>query len=108
MKTQHTPGPWRLGADNAADGANIHAGKKDYIGHTCGFSPRPGSNERQLSPQEARANARLIASAPELLAALEIIVGNANGNAASGYYNVPVSSITNARAAISKATGVQP
>ena len=41
----------------------------------------------------------------ELLEALSAVVANANGDARIGYYDVPVSSIKNARAAIAKAGG---
>lgn len=68
---QHTPGPWRLAFNNAADGWTVEAGHNDYIGHTAAFTPRPGSNERTLSRDEAEANARLIAAAPTLLEALK-------------------------------------
>lgn len=70
MSNQHTPGPWCVGSVNAAEGHNIYSGK-DYIAHSVGYYPRPGSNQRTLLDKEALANARLIAAAPELLAALE-------------------------------------
>ena len=61
MKHQHTPGPWRNeGFENlvvnAADGSTI-------VG-TPGASPYAPLSEH-------KANARLIAAAPDLLAALE-------------------------------------
>lgn len=62
-----------MGGHNAGDGRRIVRGK-DYIGHTCGYEPRKGSNERQLTREEAEANARLIAAAPELLAACERMI----------------------------------
>ena len=67
---KHTPGDWHISSENDGDGYNIRAGK-DYIGHTVGYYPRPGSNERTLSTDEALANATLMAAAPELLAALK-------------------------------------
>lgn len=71
MNTKHTPGPWRVTSPNAGEGYNVFAGEKEYIGHTVGYYPRQGSNERTLSREEAEANARLISLAPELLAQLE-------------------------------------
>lgn len=65
----YTPGPWRISDPTASDGRRIEAGKSDYIGHTCGYSPRPGSKQRQLSEAEATANAVLISAAPELFEA---------------------------------------
>ena len=66
--TQHTPGPWIVTAINAADGSNIFAGKV-RIGHTVSV-PEKGSGLPIVSPDEAHANARLIAAAPELLETL--------------------------------------
>lgn len=43
---------------------------RDYIGHTCGYQPKLGSNQRQLSKEEAAANAALIVRAVNEHAAL--------------------------------------
>ena len=61
---KHTPGPWRV---HPEDGA-IH---RWVIAHESGLSVgecSPGS--QSVSPEEADANARPIAAAPDLLAAL--------------------------------------
>lgn len=101
---QHTPGPWRLAFNNAADGWTVEAGHNDYIGHTAAFTPRPGSNERTLSRDEAEANARLIASAPALLDALREIAEMAENRSR---VNMPdgTSLALFARAAIAQAEG---
>ena len=61
----HTPGPWRT------TGLNVRAG--DAL--IC-YATNHWSNI-ELPEAERQANARLIASAPELLAALELIHSNA-------------------------------
>lgn len=57
----HTPGPWRVAPAwlYCGDDINVDAGTTGYIA-TCG----------KLGDETAAANARLIASAPDLLAAL--------------------------------------
>ena len=55
--TAHTPGPWKRSSDTM-----IHGG-----GSACVARVQRGS----LSPDESNANARLIAAAPDLLAALK-------------------------------------
>jgi len=66
--TKHMPGPWRLSIheveDNPAQGLRVYGvGESDWIAD-CGL---PGD-----APREA--NARLIAAAPALLAALRLLV----------------------------------
>jgi hypothetical protein len=57
MNTQHTPGPWMTArTGNVLDGRGCKV---------CTLEPMPGMNDR-----EKESNARLIASAPDLLAAL--------------------------------------
>jgi len=52
----HTPGPWRVNAHDICAGSDAVAG----VYGTTGYAP-----------EEAQANARLIAAAPDLLAALK-------------------------------------
>ena len=62
--TKHTPGPWRF--KTAANGDNgITAADCGYFAEAFADIRRPGENARN----EALANARLIAAAPELDAA---------------------------------------
>lgn len=103
---KHTPGPWKqhpdypwiIKEDNAPiseDGVSIC----NTTGHPdSGFFP---------TPSEARANARLISAAPELLAALqdlkrELILSNVDPDYIESHFR---KSINNAEAAISKAIG---
>jgi len=71
MTTQkHTPGPWRYTLDTTGDDAtNLHvqAGEKTDIVWGCGCC---GSPSMDGTIEEAQANARLIAAAPDLLEAL--------------------------------------
>jgi hypothetical protein len=72
-QTQHTPGPWRVES----------AGSESLIssGHWAGLAtvvthmrePDAAGRDRFIPTDEGEANARLIAAAPELLAALEAI-----------------------------------
>lgn len=84
--TNHTPGPWRVhavaGLIQEANGHSIAA----YTG---------------TSQDEADANARLIAAAPELLAALEHLLALNSGCAPEEEER----GWDQARAAIAKATG---
>ena len=62
---EHTPGPWVASACHVQKGGRSIAFASSGSGVSCG-------------PEEARANARLIASAPDMLAALESIVVEAD------------------------------
>ena len=74
----HTPGPWRARETTIDDPAftfDIEASQSDqsprkHIG-TC---PTVATIWYRSEPSEARSNARLIAAAPELLAALQQLV----------------------------------
>ncbi len=90
--TEHTPGPWKVGRYQSSQGYFIDApGAKDY------FIADVHENDKR----DAAANARLIASAPALLALAERIAAwdDVNG--------VPELSgaIDQARAAIAAARG---
>ena len=85
MSKQHTPGPWhvepspdRVHFDIRADGVHVPHGS--------------GKGE---------ANARLIAAAPDLLAALEDVVASAQANCSGSLANA----ITAGQEAIAKAKG---
>lgn len=88
---KHTPGPWGVLIGDA--GPIVFAGNKGNMVATC---------LRQITSAEREANARLIAAAPELLTALEVLVDLQNQAA------IPHSKIAaafgEARAAIAKAT----
>lgn len=77
MKTKHTKGPWV---------AKKHDALAYFIGHEgtniglCGFY---ADNER--TPEEAEANARLIAAAPELLECLKVCWDYVQANGVKNY-----------------------
>jgi hypothetical protein len=64
----HTPGPWKLNAPDPTDdvfyGTSVSGGRHNNV-------IASGLNLSATNPQEALANARLIAAAPAMLAALE-------------------------------------
>lgn len=90
MKTAHTPGPW-IHRTRLDDGANI--GCKDGYA-ICDMAYKYSS----LSREELDADAKLIAAAPELLAALHGLLHYRG--------NIPDVFTEAADKAIAKATGV--
>ena len=89
MNTQHTPGPWYIDGQNESAAIGYRA-IVDNEGFTiCNPSPM------------GQANARLIAAAPDLLAALEVVREYMNHAADQFSYE----DIVQIRAAIAKATG---
>ena len=99
MGIKHTPAPWRVSSESP------HIIKKDYraIGSDAGFliASTMGNDNSGFyaSEQEADANARLIAAAPELLEALEELI------AATQHLDPCQATVDKARAAIAKAKG---
>lgn len=87
--TTHTPGPWRVGPTHKDDSFAIHAQTASVV-HCKPFSS---------SHKSAEANARLIAAAPDLLAALISLVRASDGHHGS------IRERDIARAAIAKAEG---
>lgn len=98
--TNHTPGPWSVGSDMWPYIRTISGPVGVRIGYaTTGASY--GVESYSITPEEAAANAHLMAAAPDLLAALEwimeaFLVGD-------DWIGVPVADA--ARAAIAKAKG---
>jgi hypothetical protein len=86
--SKHTPGPWHTAGEQ---GVQIRSAK-DQIAKVW-----------TMRGNEWKANARLIAAAPELLEALKEIVDAADG---AGWEQLDPS-FKKARAAIAKATGEQ-
>jgi hypothetical protein len=94
MSTQHTPAPWTTDGDAYSGNLDIIALTGRIAMLDCEFS---AETEDVLT-----ANARLIAAAPDLLAALQRAL------AAIEYYHAREGSpetLADARAAIAKATG---
>lgn len=96
---KHTPGPWKVSRSDK-DGAEVKAiAEIAWCGVGAAYSMVSGVTQH-IDAEECRANARLIAAAPELLAALEDLERTA-GLAASHDDPARVA----ARAAIAKARG---
>lgn len=113
--TKHTPGPWTM-HPRFADGAEVRSlAQVAWCGSACEISKSGG---QRIDAAEARANAHLIAAAPDLLQGLEDMIGHCQGCNGKGrcYGPVPgrpgVSAVdqpcqdcSDARAAIKKARG---
>ena len=113
MNAQHTPGPWAYSEDG-----KIFTGNVSELLATAWFPKKmPDTRDERLkgeswinaydrlAPQRAliksemKANARLIASAPDLLDALKQIANAGVGSVAPGFAEI-------AKAAIAKAEGL--
>jgi hypothetical protein len=64
-KGAHTPGPWRVSSPAR------YGNRKEIFGLSNEHVAGVGDLGEQVAPFDSEANARLIAAAPELLAALE-------------------------------------
>ena len=116
MNTKHTPGPWEI-LPNGDIASKVHE-FVDFGGKTGTKKVFPIlATVKEFASQKdyARANARLIASAPELLEALNALVAwmdaselsktKPGGVGAFRYEGHEYSVVTQARAAIRKAKG---
>ena len=114
METTHTPGPWLLPhfTDDLHSCNCQYILAEPYMGAVATVhrnereGAEPGRNGDYPAGDEARANARLIASAPDLLAATEDLLGLALGDIGGAAQRDGI--IAEARAAIAKATGATP
>lgn len=103
MQTKHTPGPWVIGGSLISNG-RVPVAK---VLHNGNGNPSKASDYDRDAPRwlgGADANARLIAAAPELLAALEALVGEADLGEVD-LDDDDRAKLEQARAAIAKATG---
>lgn len=105
MSAQHTPGPWQARGSHKCDDFGIvvqnDAAEGGWMVVAECFSDLRRSGERAV--EEAAANARLIAAAPDLLDALERLSAQCDRLRMPGQ---PMSDAEkNAHAAIAKATG---
>lgn len=92
--SNHTAGPWRYWTQKRTAGED-----------TCTFQNLNGEEVlRAVTVTLAEADARLIAAAPELLAALRDVIGWVPG-AAAWHTVAPLKAVEQARLAIFKATG---
>ena len=96
--TKHTPGPWTVTANEKGPGYHVSAFEASWAQMvTVHASPS--------RLDEANANASLIASAPDLLAALEAVLRFDQSEGIPGEYKHDVTLAMKVRAAINKATG---
>jgi hypothetical protein len=101
----HTPGPWTVGSTLTNEGELPIVSEHRRVALVdCQSPPRRGERWKS-NCAERDANACLIAAAPELLAALRLVVGLADNEAVeSGDCRNPDNPFAIARAAIAKAT----
>jgi hypothetical protein len=101
--SKHTPGPWGFDPDNWGQSFKAGWGILALDEDGCALRPAYIHVERNGYDhhEEAEANARLIAAAPELLEALK-------AKLAARVHNERVKADEMARAAIAKATGEKP
>lgn len=104
MQKQHTPGPWVVTAVGSCHG--IHpAASENERDDICRITPHNYHPDGWPAAKvEAEANARLIAAAPDLLAALQALVGEADLGEID-HEDETRRLLDVARAAIAKATG---
>lgn len=104
MKTQHTPGPWYVFAMGNYFGINSGSDSgqepQDRSIVVYGDADDDGMGVRGDTYEEMKANARLIAAAPELLEALQSVIRH--GLTESDGYETTLKQIYSA---IAKATG---
>lgn len=107
--SKHTPGPWKVW-DHAP--YSVWLGDKSQVA-ACRWTTDDGKPEPECvqSDAEAQANARLIASAPDLLAALKRLIDNPGPRKADDEFvahkklGAHIEAVSAARAAIAKAEG---
>lgn len=93
----HTPGPWAVGGESGNDGEAEEIVAADRT--ICWTADTFTDEEGAAITDEDRANARLIAAAPELLAACKYLLENAEAAGWSEFM------LADARAAIANAEG---
>jgi hypothetical protein len=110
---KHTPGPWKYSVTHPLSGSAwfvvVDRNGSGPIMDVGGHEKNGQIAEAKYlitDPQEIEANARLIAAAPELLEALELLLADAEGlyKATGGMFTDERFPFVTARAAIAKAT----
>ena len=99
MTTKHTPAPWSvdINTNDLREAETIRGGDGVRIAAT--YKIHKHRDDKTKACYEARANSRLIAAAPDLLAALQSVADYWAGG------DVPPEIDAAMRAAIAKATG---
>lgn len=118
-QAQHTPGPWTYEGGHTHRQFNIRMlghliGTRDEAKHICTVNNLPPHVLANRDPVTAEANARLIAAAPDLLAALqyaaqfladEVEQRGLAGSEMTDYQDEAVQALDRVEAAIANATG---
>jgi hypothetical protein len=94
MSAEHTPGPWKV---SDTDQESVVTAVGDFYWLTWGHLP----HQHEKYGIDPKADARLIAAAPDMLEALELIANTDPVDAALD----PQRAVRVARAAIARATG---
>lgn len=94
MTTKHTPGPWARDTGSGF-GCDVRAENGRKVAATWGINN--GDPNRPAYRAECDANARLIAAAPELLAALEMALVYVDGEGTPEQYEQVVAAIAKAK-----------
>ena len=105
MAAQHTAGPWHVDMAHRGDKPAGLRDIRDAEERLLGWAH---SQFNGISPAEAEANARLWTAAPELLAALKAMLAPMYGTAAERLHPATAERIRIGRAAVARATEVQP
>lgn len=109
--TKHTPGPWKFAPMFRDDPSGRQLVREDGTGFAIAETFLPAnSRAKHIDP---KANAQLIAAAPELLEALretlrELVTPKGLPDAGKGRTREQQAALTTAYAAIAKATGEAP
>src|SRR5258708_2795590 len=102
QKAKHTPGPWWIGEESEDFGSHtpIHANEWGAVAQVVTEMADQGESA------EGIANARLIAAAPDLLRALELVVNSDMAQREEDEGSISTE-LAHARAAIAKATALE-
>lgn len=103
--TSPTAGPWHVDMAHRGDKPAGLRDIRDAEERLLGWAH---SQFNGISPAEAEANARLWTAAPELLAALKAMLAPMYGTAAERLHPATAERIRIGRAAVARATEVQP
>lgn len=108
MTNEHTPGPWSIHTESEHPCPRIDGPNGRGVASATQRDPHPTLG-MGITTQEAMANSRLIASAPDLLAALQLVAGEVTDyvRPTSADSHLPTDIVAVVHAAIAKATGGQ-
>ena len=104
MRTKHTPGPWAIGGTEHSKCRIYSHAESHAIARTYG-TYLDGVPTAELTGPKNEADARLIAAAPDLLHALEMVRDADNDCVRDGLQTIPPIARKTIDDAIAKATG---